>query len=38
MVRTEWMVPARLAFGAGEIVPMAAGETLPWKLQSPGAA
>jgi len=38
LVRTEWTVPAQLAFGAGDIVPMAAGETLPWQLQSPGAA
>ncbi|MEX1995066.1 MAG: dihydroorotase [Steroidobacteraceae bacterium] len=38
LVRTEWSVPGRLAFGAGEIVPMAAGERLPWQLQSPGAA
>jgi dihydroorotase len=32
LVRDEWKVPERLAFGEGELVPMRAGETLPWKL------
>jgi dihydroorotase len=30
--RRPWTVPARLPFGAGEIVPMCAGERLEWKL------
>jgi dihydroorotase len=30
--RRPWTVPANLPFGAGEIVPMCAGETLEWKL------
>jgi dihydroorotase len=30
--RRAWTVPASLPFGAGEIVPMCAGETLEWKL------
>jgi dihydroorotase len=30
--RTEWRVPERLAFGADELVPLRAGETLAWKL------
>ena len=29
--RRPWTVPASLPFGAGEIVPMCAGETLEWK-------
>jgi len=33
--RRDWTVPASLAFGAGEIVPMCAGETLAWRLQAP---
>jgi hypothetical protein len=31
-------VPASLPFGAGEIVPMSAGETLEWKLLEPAVA
>jgi dihydroorotase len=30
--RTEWRIPERLAFGAEELVPLRAGETLAWKL------
>ena len=30
--RAEWRVPERLAFGTEELVPLRAGETLPWKL------
>ena len=30
--RTEWRVPERLAFGRDELVPLRAGETIPWKL------
>jgi dihydroorotase len=30
--RTEWRIPERLAFGAEELVPLRAGETVPWKL------
>jgi dihydroorotase len=32
LVREPWEVPARLPFGAGELVPLRAGERLPWKL------
>jgi dihydroorotase len=32
LVREEWRVPERLAFGDDELVPLRAGETLPWKL------
>jgi len=30
--RSEWRVAERLAFGAEELVPLRAGETVPWKL------
>jgi dihydroorotase len=30
--RTEWRIPERLAFGAEQLVPLRAGETVPWKL------
>jgi dihydroorotase len=30
--RAEWRVPERLAFGTEELVPLRAGETVPWKL------
>ena len=30
--RREWKVPATLAYGEGRLVPMRAGETLPWKI------
>ena len=30
--RSEWRVPERLAFGAEELVPLRAGETIAWKL------
>ena len=33
-----WTVPASLPYGAGEIVPMCAGETLEWKLRDAGGA
>ena len=32
LVREEWTVPETLPFGAEELVPLRAGETLPWKL------
>jgi dihydroorotase len=32
LVRSEWRVPERLPFGDGELVPLRAGETVPWKL------
>lgn len=32
LVREPWDVPNRLAFGAAELVPLRAGERLPWKL------
>jgi len=32
LVREPWDVPNRLSFGAGELVPLRAGERLPWKL------
>ena len=32
LVRQEWTVPARLRFGDHELVPLRAGEKLPWKL------
>jgi dihydroorotase len=36
--RRPWTVPATLAYGAGEIVPVCAGETLQWKLRDGVAA
>src|SRR5918996_1436728 len=30
--RAEWTVPQRLKFGDQELVPLRAGETIPWKL------
>ena len=30
--RREWRVPERLAFGGDELVPLRAGETVPWTL------
>ena len=32
LAREEWRIPERLRFGADELVPLRAGETLPWKL------
>jgi dihydroorotase len=32
LARQEWTVPQRLKFGDTELVPLRAGETLPWKL------
>jgi len=32
LVREDWKVPERLAFGGDELVPMRAGESIPWKL------
>lgn len=32
LVRQPWTVPEKYAFGDAEIVPMWAGETLPWKV------
>ncbi|MBM4219772.1 MAG: dihydroorotase [Gammaproteobacteria bacterium] len=36
--RRAWTVPESLPFGAGEIVPMCAGETLAWQLRDAGGA
>jgi dihydroorotase len=34
LVRREWRVPPALAFGEGEeLIPLRAGETLPWRLE-----
>jgi dihydroorotase len=32
LAREEWRVPERLRFGDDELVPLRAGETIPWKL------
>jgi dihydroorotase len=32
LVREDWQVPATLAFGDDVLVPLRAGETIPWKL------
>lgn len=32
LVRESWDVPERLAYGNGELVPLRAGERLPWRL------
>src|SRR5882672_7334777 len=32
LLREEWTVPSRLSFGSDELVPLRAGETIPWKL------
>ena len=32
LVREEWTVPQTLAFGKEQLVPLRAGETVPWKL------
>src|SRR5688500_3458694 len=32
LVREDWTVPQRLKFGDHELVPLRAGESLPWKL------
>jgi len=32
LVREEWRVPERLPFGSEDLVPLRAGETIPWKL------
>ncbi len=32
LLRQDWVVPEKIAFGADELVPLRAGETLPWKL------
>ena len=32
LVREEWKVPERLTFGAEDLVPLRAGETIAWKL------
>ena len=34
--RRSWTVPSSLPFGASEIVPMCAGETLAWQLRVAG--
>jgi dihydroorotase len=34
LVREDWKVPESLPFGAEQIVPLRAGETLPWKLST----
>ena len=30
--RGEWRVPANLPYGLGQLVPLRAGETIPWKI------
>ena len=32
LARKEWRVPERVPFGGDELVPLRAGESLPWKL------
>jgi dihydroorotase len=32
LVRRDWTVPATLEFGGEKLVPLRAGETIPWKL------
>ena len=32
LVREEWRVPDALPFGDGKLVPLRAGEMVPWKL------
>ena len=32
LVREPWTLPESYAFGAGRVVPLRAGETLPWRL------
>jgi dihydroorotase len=32
LAREPWQVPERLSFGGAELVPLRAGETIPWKL------
>ena len=32
LVREEWSVPKTLRFGTDDLVPLRAGETIPWKL------
>lgn len=34
LVRESWTIPGELPYGEGRLVPLAAGETLAWKLQS----
>jgi len=34
LVREDWKVPDTLPFGAERLVPLRAGETLPWKLST----
>jgi dihydroorotase len=33
LVREPWQVPASYPFGDDQVVPLAAGETLAWKVQ-----
>jgi dihydroorotase len=33
LVREQWTVPEAYAFGASEVVPMWAGETLQWRVK-----
>ncbi len=34
--REDWTIPESLPFAGTEIVPLAAGETLPWQVVAPG--
>jgi len=34
LLREDWKVPATLRFGAEQLVPLRAGEVLPWKLST----
>ena len=38
LAREPWTVPERYGFGDGEVVPLFAGERLPWKLMTQGSA
>jgi dihydroorotase len=37
LVRSPWTVPATYPFGAAEIVPLRAGDSIGWQLQQPAA-
>jgi dihydroorotase len=32
LLREDWKIPERLAFGGDQLVPLRAGESIPWKL------
>ncbi|MFM9879112.1 MAG: dihydroorotase, partial [Burkholderiaceae bacterium] len=35
LVRSAWTVPESLPFGDAQLIPLCAGQTLPWRLASP---